>query len=194
MPLAALCQRCALCCDGTLFTTVPLAADEVAAVRRRGLVVLADDPRPPEALATRPPAPEDPRPATTPSPDTSAIAEPAPSRSAPAAASRLPQPCAALRDRRCAIYDERPHTCRRYRCMLLAALEAGEISLPEALDVVGEARAHLAALAADLPGPDPVLSRARAAARDGNLSQETHVLLARAVTFLDRRFRGHTRR
>lgn len=155
MPLAALCQRCALCCDGTLFTTVPLAADEVASVRRRGLVVLADD---------------------------------------AGAPSRLPQPCAALRDLRCTIYDERPDACRRYRCMLLAALEAGEVSLPEALDVVGEARARLAALAADLPGAGPALARARAAVRAGDLSQETQTLLGRATAFLDRRFRGHTRR
>lgn len=147
--MSALCQRCALCCDGALFDSVPLAGAEPGALRGRGLAVLDGG---------------------------------------------LAQPCAALRDLRCAIYDDRPDACRRYRCMLLVALDAGEVSLPEAEDVVAEARARLAALAADLPGDGPVLARARALARDNHMSPETRALLDRAVAFLGRRFRGHTRR
>jgi hypothetical protein len=37
--LSTLCQRCGLCCDGSLFSHVPLRADEVASARRLGLDV-----------------------------------------------------------------------------------------------------------------------------------------------------------
>jgi uncharacterized protein len=106
----------------------------------------------------------------------------------------LPQPCAALRGRRCTIYDDRPGPCRRYRCMLLLALDAGEVSLPEAEAVVDDARARLDALAAAVPGDGPVLSRARAARQAGHMSLETQMLLDRAREFLERRFRGVARR
>lgn len=169
MPLAALCQRCALCCDGELFDSVPLAPAEVGVLRR--LPILAG------AATHAPDRGDPPHPAVDDRP-----------RGA------LPQPCSALRDRRCTIYPDRPDACRRYRCMLAFALDAGEVDLVEAGAVVDEARARLSALAADLPGDGPVLSRARAAARAGHLSSETHARLARAHAFLDRRFRGHTRR
>lgn len=56
---------------------------------------------------------------------------------------RVLQPCVAHAltrgdaiDAGCAIYDERPGVCRRYRCLLLRAVERGERSLEEASDVV----------------------------------------------------------
>ncbi len=39
MPLSTLCQHCGLCCDGTLFTHVPLKPAEVAPLRALGLPV-----------------------------------------------------------------------------------------------------------------------------------------------------------
>ncbi|XXF75522.1 YkgJ family cysteine cluster protein [Myxococcaceae bacterium GXIMD 01537] len=39
MPLSTLCQRCGLCCDGSLFTQVPLQPAEAAALRRLDLPV-----------------------------------------------------------------------------------------------------------------------------------------------------------
>lgn len=38
--LSTLCQRCGLCCDGNLFSHVPLLIGEAAAMRRNGLEVL----------------------------------------------------------------------------------------------------------------------------------------------------------
>ena len=38
--LSALCLACGMCCDGNLFTQVPLVADEATRLRRRGLVVI----------------------------------------------------------------------------------------------------------------------------------------------------------
>lgn len=101
MSLSTLCQRCALCCDGSLFTHVPLRQAEVAAARRRGLDLLER----------------------------------------PDGSTRLRQRCAALEGDRCAIYPERPDCCREYRCLLAAGLGEGEVSLEEALAVVGQARA-----------------------------------------------------
>jgi Fe-S-cluster containining protein len=40
MPLSTLCQRCGLCCDGTLFTSVPLKPTEVESLRRLALPVI----------------------------------------------------------------------------------------------------------------------------------------------------------
>lgn len=153
MPLATLCQRCALCCDGALFAAVPLSPGDADIVRARGLVVLPRD----------------------------------------HGAAALPQPCRALQARRCTIYGDRPGPCRSYRCMLLVALDAGEVSLPEAEAVVDDAHARLDALAAALPGAGPVLPRARAAALN-HMSLETRALMDRAADFLARRFRGVGRR
>lgn len=151
---AELCQRCGLCCDGSLFTQVPLAEDEVDPAHRRGLVVLAR-----------------------------ADGSPA-----------LRQPCAALQGRRCAVYDARPAGCRRYRCMLLAALDERELDEREALAVVDEAHARLAALAALLPpGEGGPVQRARELARAGDLSADVRAALERALAFLDRRLRGLAR-
>jgi uncharacterized protein len=40
MPLSTLCQRCGLCCDGNLFSTVPLRRTEVEPMERLGLAVV----------------------------------------------------------------------------------------------------------------------------------------------------------
>lgn len=40
MPLSTLCQRCGLCCDGNLFSTVPLRQTEVATMERLRLAVI----------------------------------------------------------------------------------------------------------------------------------------------------------
>lgn len=132
--LTALCLGCGLCCDGSLFTSVPLAAGEAEAVRRRGLPVWE---RPDGSPALR-------------------------------------QPCAALAGRRCEVYADRPAACRRYTCMLFAALAEGEVSLAEALGTVEEAHALLAA-------------------GRGGLSPETGEAQRRAAAFVERRFRGRGR-
>lgn len=126
----ALCTRCALCCDGSLFGQVPLAEGEADALRRLPLAPVAGR----------------------------------------GGAEALPQPCSALRGLQCAHYDARPRACRTYRCMLLLALEADELTLEEAAGVVDEARARLAE------------------ARRDDAARE------RATAFLARRFLGAGRR
>jgi hypothetical protein len=51
-------------------------------------------------------------------------------------ARHLPQPCVALSAGACQCYAQRPRACRQFVCLLLTALQADEVSLPDALAVV----------------------------------------------------------
>lgn len=51
----------------------------------------------------------------------------------------LRQRCSAL-EGGCAVYHERPHACRTYRCLLLDALAQGEVDLADALQIVATTR------------------------------------------------------
>ena len=53
------------------------------------------------------------------------------------------QPCSRFRDGRCSIYERRPHVCRRYECALLKRHLDGEITLEQALRLVGVAQKQL---------------------------------------------------
>ena len=141
---STLCLACGLCCDGALFTQVPLSSEEQARVRRRGLPVLER-----------------------------------------AQGAVLQQRCAALDGCRCEIYDERPAACRGYRCMLLTALGEGEVSLDEALVIVGQAHAAIAEVAQAHPGEGSAMQRARRAPATG---AEDIATLQRATAWLGRHF------
>lgn len=73
------------------------------------------------------------------------------------------QPCAALEGLRCRIYEERPLTCRRYRCLLLEAREADEVSEAGALAIIETVRQLRQALAEAVGRPDggPAVEAAR---------------------------------
>lgn len=147
--LSALCTSCGLCCDGTLFTQVPLTADEAGLLRARGLTLRALDGRPPA----------------------------------------LPQRCAALDGRCCTIYAERPAGCRRYRCMLHAALAGDELELHEARALVDETHALIEVLGRALPaGPGAPVQRARVAAAAGTLTSEASAALGDVARQLGRHF------
>jgi Fe-S-cluster containining protein len=53
------------------------------------------------------------------------------------------QPCTMFRDGCCSIYERRPHVCRRYECALLKRTTAGEVTLEQALRVIGVAQKQL---------------------------------------------------
>ena len=61
----------------------------------------------------------------------------------------VPQRCAALEGTVCQVYAERPLACRRYECLLFAALRGGEVSLVDAQEVVQRAQAIVVAARAD---------------------------------------------
>jgi Fe-S-cluster containining protein len=154
-----LCLRCGLCCDGTLFSHVPLEPEEVERVRDLGLDV--DLPEKGEAS--------------------------------------FRQCCSALSGTRCTIYEHRPDACKRYRCHLLMALEEDEVSLEDALSVVGQARQMLSQLdealddAGDDAGGGSVTQRARLAHRPAHgspLAPETRRLMLDIGVFLNQYFKS----
>lgn len=55
-------------------------------------------------------------------------------------ARHLAQACAGLRGHECGCYAQRPTACRQFVCLLATAYGADEVSLPEALEVVAQAR------------------------------------------------------
>jgi uncharacterized protein len=95
----SLCQACGLCCDGSLFSRVPLGVTEQVPEVKLAVVTNAQGGR------------------------------------------HVPQRCAALSGTLCQVYAERPLACRRYECLLFIAHREGEVSLPEALQVVERAKA-----------------------------------------------------
>jgi len=105
--LEALCQSCGLCCDGSLFSRVPLGITEKVPEAQLGVVTNGYGAR------------------------------------------HVPQRCAALAGTVCQVYAERPLACRRYECLLFAALREGEVSLTEAIEVVKHAQSLVASRAAD---------------------------------------------
>ncbi|MBS2027516.1 MAG: YkgJ family cysteine cluster protein [Deltaproteobacteria bacterium] len=64
---------------------------------------------------------------------------------------RLHQRCASLEGTRCQIYEDRPGPCRSYVCLLGTALQEGELSLRDSLELVAQAHARIAELDATLP-------------------------------------------
>jgi hypothetical protein len=52
---------------------------------------------------------------------------------------QLSQPCAALRGRRCTIYEHRPKCCRTFECRLLQEVRRGAVSVEQAKEQIAEA-------------------------------------------------------
>ena len=55
----------------------------------------------------------------------------------------LSQPCAALRGRRCGIYEHRPQCCRLFECHLLQDAQRGAVTVERALEHVANARKQI---------------------------------------------------
>lgn len=73
---------------------------------------------------------------------------------------RMVQPCGALEGARCRVYEERPETCRRFRCRVLKRLESGDIDRAEAEARVARLR-ELIARVRLRTGPGPLWERVR---------------------------------
>jgi Fe-S-cluster containining protein len=107
--LSAICQRCGLCCDGTLFPAARLTAEEVAPMRKVGLAIL---------------------------------------ESGGGVGFELPCPQLERASCSCSIYEERPRTCRRFECALLARARTGETPVEAAVDAVARTKELIATLQA----------------------------------------------
>jgi uncharacterized protein len=113
----------------------------------------------------------------------------------------MPLPCPRLAGATCTIYDERPSTCRTYRCGLLVDVEEGRVEEGEALARVRALRAAAEHVRASLPGDTRGVPIFRAAERfaeslGGRRSaayQEGHADLVLAVEALGRALRAVTR-
>ena len=68
-------------------------------------------------------------------------------------ASAFALPCPRLEGDLCGVYARRPSSCREYRCGVLRRLEAGEIGLERALEIVRGARERVAAVNRELDVP-----------------------------------------
>lgn len=60
------------------------------------------------------------------------------------------QPCAAWRGKCCSIYAERPGVCRRFRCELLQAVEAGKVEPVAACGIVAATKRYLERVESEL--------------------------------------------
>jgi uncharacterized protein len=54
----------------------------------------------------------------------------------------LVQPCAALKNKRCSLYQFRPKCCRTFECRLLKKVKAGELSIETALHQIKTLKRH----------------------------------------------------
>lgn len=72
----------------------------------------------------------------------------------------MAQPCGALEGTRCRLYDERPETCRRFRCRVLVRLENGDIDRAEAEARVARLRELIARVVVQT-GEGPLWERVR---------------------------------
>jgi len=118
------------------------------------------------------------------------------------------QPCTMFRDGSCSIYDRRPHVCRRYECALLKRTLGGEITLEQALRVVGIAQKQFGVFRSRVPDAGSFMrylkeleaaaaSVAAASAYDSDLASpdvledEASNHLVALVVYLTRHFGGN---
>jgi hypothetical protein len=66
------------------------------------------------------------------------------------------QPCQMLEGRCCSVYEDRPQTCSRFRCLLLRAHEEGELSRADALTRIETAKRLLDEVAPFLPADQSI--------------------------------------
>lgn len=93
----------------------------------------------------------------------------------------LKQTCRALEGCKCTVYEDRPQGCRDFRCLILASLEAGDITEAEAREGVAEAMARRDAVAKLMNDDDPrrALASARKSVAEGTASEELRHALQR---------------
>ena len=107
---------------------------------------------------------------------------------------RLMQGCRGLVERSCALYAERPASCRAYSCLLAKALEEGEVGLDEARGIVDGAHQRLGKLGAALgseAGHSPVPAiRASLRGEGPAPSEDAERLWLDAREYLRRHFTG----
>ena len=139
----SLCLTCGLCCDGTLFSSVPIDKPEAARLKGRVSFVRGGG--------------------------------------------SMKQPCRALDGSSCRVYEDRPATCRKFRCLALWQVESGEVSEGDAQAFIAEVftrRRRLAETMRMEHDEQGALKLARVQAKDGSISPETLNALERLTRLL----------
>ena len=110
-------------------------------------------------------------------------------------------PCPKLSGTMCSIYGSRPRVCGRYRCHLLQRLDAGEVSLEDAIVVVQTAKSLIGELEHAMPRR-MTLPQARALAlvaaspgeadrpRDSGSPMRLRLAATAVVVYMDKHFRN----
>lgn len=98
---------------------------------------------------------------------------------------RLQQPCPAF-DGRCRIYEERPRKCADYACDVLAAVEAGTMTLADAAALIDRARAMARSVRARVPGDGDLWKDVTAFAQDDEAWRREHAELLMDLAILRR--------
>jgi hypothetical protein len=89
---------------------------------------------------------------------------------------RFVQPCTAFAGDRCRIYDQRPATCKGFRCQLLKRTLNGEIPLEVALSKVALILGIVRGLGGHALRPLPIEARDRSSQREPARSPVTPVI------------------
>lgn len=107
-------------------------------------------------------------------------------------------PCPQLHGACCKVYDQRPQTCRDYRCQTLRALEAGDITRSEAIERIQRAQTAMVELWQHLPEGTSVVDarrwRREGAQSGGMPSPQASPLVMVALGMLDLVLDKHFRR
>ena len=109
-------------------------------------------------------------------------------------------PCPKLSGTTCTIFGERPSVCSRYRCQVLTDYQDGRLTANEALQIVAQAKAHLAAMLDAMPsGMSIQQSRSLAGSaveaeelqppEDRNVQSRIRLLATAMQLYLDKHFR-----
>lgn len=93
----------------------------------------------------------------------------------------LRQPCRALDGCRCTTYLDRPRACGAFQCLVLASLDAGEMTPEEADEAIQDVLARRRRLAEAVGTTDPTqaLERARQQLAAGTADEEVAVAFRR---------------
>jgi hypothetical protein len=111
------------------------------------------------------------------------------------------QPCPHFRCSRCAIYETRFQTCRKFECALLKRVKLGQCTIADAQGKIALAKRLRAKVAAEDPAAITGVGRGKARARlageleNGDVARAQHLLDMIALdTFLERWFRGEKKK
>ena len=105
-----ICTECGYCCDGSMFNLIMLTRDCESGLDSQGKEL--------KHVA-----------------DYSIIVE---NRKTKEPTICMEMPCPFVEDKKCTVYEERPLTCKAFRCKLLIQYEAGKVSYNDCIEIINK--------------------------------------------------------